>query len=276
MRWIEHRYLLRDDAVLDAALEALAAIDCTAFAASTRPEGGHDLVVYGENAPPLAAREALAGLGILAESERDLDEQVLYRALHPEAAIEIADGVWVAPRLDAATPDGALRLVLPIGPAWGDGHHPTTRLCASRLSEVRVRGQRVLDLGCGSGLLGVLAAKRGAASVDLADLDPHSLRVAGACLTANSVSGRIFQGDLLAALPAAAVYDVVVANLWADLVLALLADARFDAVLPHGRLVLSGVNVQRRDEVRAALAATRFTLHWQAEEAWWWAAEVSR
>lgn len=275
MQWREVRWIL-EPAVADEASERLMAVGETSFVVAARGDGLVDLTAYGADTDPVTALAVLAELGALPAGRTDLDEATLYAALNPDAPVELTPGVWVLPREDATAPAGAIGLRLPPGPAWGDGRHPTTRMAASRLTPTCCTGRRVLDLGCGSGLLGVLAAKHGARSVDLADLDAHGLRVAAACCAANAVEARIFTGDLLDALPADASYDLVVANLWADLVLALLADPRLARVLPHGRLILAGVNVQRRDEVAAALEVCGFTCAWQAEEAWWWSAEVHR
>jgi len=275
MQWREVRWIL-DPAVADEASERLMAAGETSFVVAARSDGQVDFTAYGADTDPVIALAVLAELGAQPVGQTDLDEATLYAALNPDAPVELTPGVWVLPRVDADVPAAALALHLPPGPAWGDGRHPTTRMAASRLTPERCADQRVLDLGCGSGLLGVLAAKRGARSIDLADLDQHGLRVAAACCEANAVTARIFAGDLLDALPADASYDIVVANLWADLVLALLADVRLEQVLPHGCLILAGVNVQRRDEVMAALHTGGFTCAWQAEEAWWWSAEVHR
>lgn len=275
MQWREVRWIV-DPALADEASERLMALGETGFVVAARSDGLVDVTAYGAGVDPTTALTVLAELGAQPVGQTDLDEATLYAALNPDAPVELTAGVWVLPRTDAEVPAAALALHLPPGPAWGDGRHPTTRMAASRLTPTLCDDKRVLDLGCGSGLLGVLAAKRGAASVDLADLDEHGLRVAAACCAANGVTARIFAGDLLDALPVDAEYDVVVANLWADLVLALLADDRLARVLPRGRLILAGVNIQRREDVVAALASCGFIIAWEAEEAWWWSAEVWR
>jgi ribosomal protein L11 methyltransferase len=275
MQWIECRWIL-DPARVDEATERLIANDFTAFACSSRSDGAIELAAYSAEVPPTAAIHCLAELGLHPVAEGVLDEAELYRQHHPEAPVALTPSVWVLPTPEAVAPPGALGLRLPPGPAWGDGRHPTTRLCAQRVAARRFDDQHVLDLGCGTGLLGVLAAKRGARVVDFADLDPHSLRITTMCCTANDVAPRIYEGDLLAAVPTTAVYDVIIANLWADLVLALAADPHLSNALPNGVLIISGVNMGRRDEVLAALTNLGFTLDWDAEDAWWWGAELHR
>lgn len=274
MDWIEVRYeLAAEDA--DLACEALVADGFTAFALATGRGENQDLTLYGAETPPQAALERLAALGLRPVAQATLDEQILYAHLHPRAPILLAPGVHVQPG-DEAPPPGGLVLRLPPGPAWGDGRHPTTRLLARRLLDLDVAGARVLDLGCGSGLLGILAAKRGAAEVVLTDNDDHALRVTCACCAANGVIAEIRSGDLLAAVPEGFVADLLIANLWADLVLACCGDPRLGDVLPRGCWLGSGVHVRRRDEVQAALTALGFRVVWSEEEAWWWAFEARR
>lgn len=274
MDWIEVRYeLTAEDA--DLACEALVAAGFTAFALATGRGENQDLTLYGAEMLPQSALACLAALGLRPVAQATLDEQVLYAQLHPQAPVLLAPGVHVQPG-DEAPPAGGLVLRLPPGPAWGDGRHPTTRLLARRLVDLDVLGARVLDLGCGSGLLGILAAKRGAAEVVLTDNDDHALRVTRACCAANGVVAGIHSGDLLAAVPEGFVADLLIANLWADLVLACCDDSRLTGILPRGRWLGSGVHVRRRDEVEAVLTALGFRLVWFEEEAWWWAFEAHR
>lgn len=274
MQWIEIQYCLSAEEA-DLAGEALVAAGFTDFAAASRDDDRVDVTCYAASTAPVTALAVLAALGMRPTAQTTLDEAVLYAHLHPQAPIRLAPGVMIQPGSEAPPP-GDLVLHLPVGPAWGDGRHPTTQLCARRLMTWSLSGLRVLDLGCGSGLLGVLASRRGAAQVDFTDNDEHALRVARACCEANGVPPRCRLGSLLDALPADAVYDAIVANLWADLVLEVCADPRLASCLPRGRFLGSGVHVRRKDDVNQALQRCGFTLSWTAEEAWWWAFEAER
>ena len=130
------------------------------------------------------------------------------------------------------------------GLAFGTGTHPSTKLVLAYLERTIRGGERVLDYGCGSGILAIAAAKLGAAHVDGVDVDPQAVETAAANAIANGV-------DLHATLPdalAAADYDLVVSNILAQplIVLAPLLAAR------GRRLALSGILDQQAEEVMQA------------------------
>lgn len=273
MDWIECRFDV-DGATADEASEQLVALGFTDFVQSTRLDGRVDVVAYGADQVPTLAVQVFADLGVAVTDQITHDENELYARYHPDSPVELTDGVWVITKPDQVDRGADVVLMLPPGPAWGDGRHPTTRMCAQRVMRRDFSSQHVLDLGCGTGLLGILAHKRGATHVDYTDLDPHTLRVTAACCAANKVPASIHAGDLLLAVPDGATYDVMIANLWADLVLELLADPRLHEVLPTGPLIASGVHARRKDEVAAALTVAGFRVIWDAEDAWWWAFEA--
>ena len=256
--------------------DALDAAGFTAYALVSRADGGHDLTLYGPaDGLPDAVRQALRGLGIAVRGGALASTADLLRGHLPEAAIELAPGWWVDPRgrLGADHPGKILRV--PPGTAFGDGHHPSTRMAARRLLELAKRdgnawsGRRVLDLGCGSGVLGLVAALSGSGPVDLTDLDPEAVAAADALLTAHGVHDhRAAVADLLTGLPGQR-YDLLIANLYADLVVEILADPRLADLLPSGRLVLSGIAAAKRAMVEAALDQAGFTCLSSDEEAWW-------
>jgi ribosomal protein L11 methylase PrmA len=268
MRWREWRWLLSSTA----ALAAAARLSATGHHAHASASAGADaeFTVYAAGGRlPAAARAALAPLGPAA-SERDYDEAALMRACNPGTAVEIAPGVWIDPRGRSRLPRGATRIIVPPSPAFGDGRHPTTRLSAQLLLEQDLAGASVLDLGCGTGALGLLARTRGARRVDFADLDPAAVRTCKAVCRANGYPGaRVRRGDLLDAVPANQSYDLVVGNLYADLVLRVCADPRLARIAAGRRLVLSGIAAKRERPVRAALRSAGFRIEKRVEEAWW-------
>ena len=268
MRWREWTWLI-PTTVATAAAARLSAAGCHAHAtASAGPDAEFSVYAAGGRLSA-AARTALLPLG---EARRtvDHDEAALMRACQPGAAVEIAPGVWIDPTSRSRLPRHALRIVVPPSPAFGDGRHPTTRLSAQLLLGEELAGARVLDLGCGTGALGLLARARGARRVDFADLDPHAVRTCRAVCRANGYAGAVVRrGDLLGALKGDETYDLVVGNLYADLVLRLCADPRLTQVAAGGRLVLSGIAAKRERAVRAALRQAGFAVSERVEEAWW-------
>lgn len=268
MRWREWRWILPTGTALAAAARLSAAGHHAHATASAGPDAEFTVYAAGGRLGA-AARAALAALGTPA-AECDHDEAALMRACQPGSAVEIAPGVWIDPRGRSRLPRGSTRIVVPPSPAFGDGRHPTTRLSARLLLEQDLAGKRVLDLGCGTGALGLLARARGARRVDFADLDPAAVRTCRAVCRANGYPGAtVRRGDLLDALAPGDSYDLVVGNLYADLVLRVCADPRLQQVAAGRRLVLSGIAAKRERPVRAALRAAGFRVEKRLEEAWW-------
>lgn len=166
---------------------------------------------------------------------------------------------WIADAPPAVDGDAPHVIRLDPGMAFGTGQHPTTRLCLIALAEIVRPGDRVLDVGVGSGILAIGAGLVGAGAVVGVDIDPRAAETAQANAAANGVALDARSGSLeaLAAPPAAAPFDVVVANLLAPTVIAL-ADGLAAAARPGGRLVASGILVEQADDVAAALVAAGF------------------
>lgn len=152
------------------------------------------------------------------------------------------------------------------GMAFGTGLHPTSRLCLIALEALADEGSvtraRVLDVGCGSGILGIAAAKLGAATIAGLDTDPIAVEATTANAARNLLGDRITarQGTLPSGESA---FDLVVANLIAGLLIEL-ADRLRDELRPGGALIASGIIADREAEVRAALerAGLRIARAW--------------
>lgn len=160
---------------------------------------------------------------------------------------------------------GEIVLDLDPGMAFGTGQHPTTRLCLAALEKYVREGMEMLDLGCGSGILAVAAAKLGCAGVLALDIEPVAIDATRANARRNGVEARIRceRGSLGDAWPlaeaAGQTADLVVANISAGVLVDLAAPiAR--AMRPGAVFVGSGVIGQRLDEVLVALAAAGLTI----------------
>ncbi len=175
--------------------------------------------------------------------------------------VEIPDRDWLAvwrEGLDAVTV-GALTIVPPWidggpgaiviepGQAFGTGHHETTTGCLAALQELDVAGASVLDVGTGSGVLAIAAARLGAGEVIAVDVDPLAITAARENARRNGVKVDVREGSVEAA-PGR--FDVVVANLDTDTVTALAHELRDRT---QGTLIVSGVSVERRGKAIAAL-----------------------
>lgn len=160
--------------------------------------------------------------------------------------------VWIVPSwCDAPEPD-AVNILLDPGLAFGTGTHPTTALCMAWLDGQDIAGKTVLDYGCGSGILGVAAAKLGAKTITAIDIDPQALLATRSNAERNGVSEQIITG-LPRDLDETARFDVVVANILAG-PLVELAPTICQALRPGGMLALSGILPEQATAVREAYA----------------------
>jgi ribosomal protein L11 methyltransferase len=162
--------------------------------------------------------------------------------------VEITPSFWIVPTWHE--PPAQAREVIRLDPglAFGTGTHPTTRMCLRWIAQHPPQGQRVLDYGCGSGILAIGAAKFGAASVDAVDIDEAAVRSTEANAQANGV-------QLAAGLPdrASGAYQTVLANILAT-PLKVLAPLLCGHVAPGGALVLAGILSRQAEELKAAYA----------------------
>lgn len=163
--------------------------------------------------------------------------------------IRVTSRLWIVPSWHDAPDPHAINIVLDPGMAFGTGSHPTTRLCLEWLCETVTPDCSVLDYGCGSGILGIAAARLGAGRVVGTDIDEKALEAAADNATRNQVSMQLRHST--AALDTQ--YDLVVANILTN-PLCVLAPAIAARVAPGGRIALSGVLVNQAEQVIAAYA----------------------
>ena len=223
------------DALLEAGAQSVALEGDAVVALLTLQDDSEALV-------SAAARSA--GISAPRYSIDLVEDQDWVRASQAQfAPVLIGARLWIGPTWHLAPP-GRIGVSIDPGLAFGTGTHPSTRLVLAYLESTIRGGERVLDYGCGSGILAIAAAKLGAAHVDGVDVDPQAVETAAANAIANGV-------DLHATLPdalAAADYDLVVSNILAQplIVLAPLLATR------GRRLALSGILDEQAEEVMRA------------------------
>ena len=164
--------------------------------------------------------------------------------------VEITPTFWIVPTWHEP-PAAATRLIrLDPGMAFGTGTHPTTRMCLGWIAahEVDIRGQRVLDYGCGSGILAIGAALHGGTPIDAVDIDPAAISTTAQNAKDNGVTLRSGAPDM-----ASGEYPLVLANILAT-PLKMLAPLLCGHVAPGGHLVLAGILDRQADELKAAYA----------------------
>jgi len=163
--------------------------------------------------------------------------------------IRITDRLWIVPSWHAAPDPAAINIELDPGMAFGTGSHPTTRLCLEWLCGVVTPGCSVLDYGCGSGILGIAAAKLGAGEVLGIDIDEKAVEAARDNAARNQAAMRLQHS----AVPVGDRFDLVVANILTN-PLCVLAPAISARVAPGGRVALSGVLETQAEQVIEAWA----------------------
>ena len=182
------------------------------------------------------------------------------------APVEITPSFWIVPTWHEPPP-GALQVIrLDPGLAFGTGTHPTTRMCLrwiARHAQVgQARWHRVLDYGCGSGILAIAAALHGADQVDAVDIDPAAVQSAAYNAAANNVRLRCGLPD-----QSAGDYPLVLANILAT-PLKLLAPLLCGHLQAGGHLVLAGILERQADELTAAYAPWLALQVTDREEGW--------
>jgi ribosomal protein L11 methyltransferase len=164
--------------------------------------------------------------------------------------VEITPTFWIVPTWHEP-PAAATRLIrLDPGMAFGTGTHPTTRMCLGWIAahEADIRGRRVLDYGCGSGILAIGAALHGGATIDAVDIDPAAIATTAQNAADNDVTLRSGAPDM-----ASGQYPLVLANILAT-PLKMLAPLLCGHVAPGGHLVLAGILDRQAGELKAAYA----------------------
>ena len=214
-----------------------------------------------EAATLLAAQDFFAGSQVQAVAP--VPEQDWVRLTQSQFdPVAITPAFWVVPSWHPVPPTAEQVIRLDPGLAFGTGTHPTTRMCLRWIAEHPMAGQRVLDYGCGSGILAIGAALHGARAVDAVDIDPAAVQATQANAVANGV-------PLNSGLPDAASgpYDTVLANILAT-PLKVLAPLLCAHVAAGGSLVLAGILERQTEELQQAYRPWLSLQVADAQEGW--------
>lgn len=182
-------------------------------------------------------------------------------------AMDIGQRLAVVPSWEHYDTDRAV-ITLDPGMAFGTGTHETTALCLTVLDEIVHGGERVLDIGTGSGILAIAALKLGAGKAEGVDIDPMCVRTAGENAERNGVSDRfqVLIGDL--SDKASGTYDIICANIVANAIKALVPEVP-NLLKKDGIFMASGIIDTRRDEVIDAIKATGLSVREVKEKNGW-------
>ena len=168
-------------------------------------------------------------------------------------------------------------IVLDPGQAFGTGDHPTSRMCLALMEEIPLSKVRVLDVGCGSGILSIGAKMLGAAEVVAVDVDPLAVEVTkeNAVLNGVEVTALVSDGLPFTSDPSPVTYDLILSNIISAALIRFAADAS-RAVKPGGKWIVSGILNANWPDVRAAAERVGFQLVKKLEEDDWVAATFLR
>ncbi len=180
-------------------------------------------------------------------------------------ALRFGRRLWVCPHHEHVAAPEAVVVKLDPGLAFGTGTHASTALCLTWLDAHPPAGARVIDYGCGSGVLGIAAARLGASEVHAFDIDPQALIAARENSNANDVQGRLQVHASAATLPEGS--DLLLANILAE-PLCTLAPCFAGLVRLGGQLVLAGLMEHEMMEVTAAYAACFDVARFAGRDGW--------
>ena len=166
--------------------------------------------------------------------------------------------------------DGEIVIKMDPGMAFGTGTHETTRLVMRIMQDIIKGGERVLDVGTGSGILSICASKLGAKSCNAYDIDPVAVKVAKENAEADGCDNiTVGVSDLLHGVDRSeGKYDFCVANIVSDIIIRMMPDIS-DYITEDAPLILSGIIMDRADEVRACVKEYGFTIEREEKENDW-------
>ena len=240
------------------------------------------------------------GLALVTHFPPDTDLEVVHRALtqaDDEVVVETAlvpDIDWseawkarigahelgsltVAPPWLAHARDPARTIVIEPGMAFGTGEHATTRGVVRLMPAALSAGDTVADLGAGSAVLAIAAAKLGAARVYAIELDSDAIADAESNVARNGVGDRVhvFEGDAASLLPLVAPVQLVLANIISSVLIELLPVMAM-ALDENGRAILSGILYEERETMLGVLAAHGWRVRADDAEEIWWTVAIDR
>lgn len=252
---------------------------------SSRMKGAARIKFYVPNTPEgqAEAKGYLAGLTDVSLKVTPMEEEDWAngwkRYYQP---LEIGQRLYVVPEwLDHKAPAGRVSLILNPGLTFGTGAHPTTQLCLEGVERYAKAGDRVLDLGCGSGILSIAALRLGAGFALGVDIDPKAPDVAYENAAINGIdreSYKVLAGDVLGDEGlrfelGRQKWELILANIVADVIIPL-SGVVGPWLAPGGRFLCSGIIDDRAEEVRAALERNGFRVERALERKGWYAFET--
>jgi ribosomal protein L11 methyltransferase len=241
-------------------------------------EAGEDIVGH---VPASSAMDEIRGAILLADREARVSvapgEVADWSEWRADVRAHRVGSLTLAPPWLAAASDPATTVVIDPAMAFGTGEHATTRGVILLMQHVPMGGLVIADLGAGSGVLSIAAAKLDAARVIAIELDPDAESNALENIECNGVKDRVhfFVGDASALLPLVAPVDIVLANILSSVLIGLLPVIR-DSLAAEGCAILSGILVEERPKMLKEIARDRWRVEREHTTEGWWSALIAR
>lgn len=164
------------------------------------------------------------------------------------------------------------------GMAFGTGTHPTTQLCLEAIEDLTQPDQEILDLGCGSGILSIAAAKLGAQQIIGLDIDPIAVKATLENAEANGVADKIVaeEGSLEQVIASARQFDFIVVNILAKIILKMTENNLGDTVRPGGIAIFSGIIDTQVEDIEEGLRKTGLEPYARRQQGDWFLIEAKR
>lgn len=191
---------------------------------------------------------------------------------------KVGSRLYVRPSWEKIDNDEGRRvLIMDPASSFGTGAHATTRLCMEQIDGMDCGGKRILDMGCGSGILGCCAMLMGGGSLVACDIEESAMTTTKKNLEVNGISLEkcsLFRGDVIkdkrlaGEITAKGPYDIILANIVADVLMAM-SEFFKSQLAKGGRLILSGIINERAEEVKAHFLAAGYTVDSRLERDGW-------
>ena len=252
------------------AREEIVSILISAGASCVQEDGDALITSFPDESLPKDLEKSVRGADPTARVETSAMPEVSYDLHGTVSARQVGD-LFVVPPWEAANYPAAKTIVIEPGGAFGTGDHATTRGVLHLMQGVIKKGDVVADLGAGSAVLAIAAAKLGAARVAAVELDVDAIANAEENISANGVGPTVtlLEGDAAVILPLLAPVNLVVANIVSGVLIGML-DLIKRSVPATGHAILSGILVSERDLMVKAFADVGWSIEKEhAEEEWW-------
>ncbi|MGE5730144.1 MAG: 50S ribosomal protein L11 methyltransferase [Gemmatimonas sp.] len=273
VRWVSLHIDVPSDAMRERVIELL-----MAGGASAVQEVGAALLTHlpeSAELDSLCSSIALAGATVQRTALGEVDWST--RWVTRVGAQRVGRIAVAPPWMSEQIADAEIPILIEPAMAFGTGEHETTRGVLALMQSLVAPGSRVADLGSGSGVLAIAAAKLGAARVVAIEMDPDAIGNATENVERNGVGQTVsvLQGDAAALLPLVAPVSLVLANIISS-VLMELSPLMHRALPPGGKAVISGILVSERDDMLASLAMDGWKLESELREGEWWSSVIAR